>query len=74
MMLKAWLLAGLSMGTAAAQTSIPLPGERAFPENIASSADGTAYVTNTMAPHHSLEAARLRRSHALVGSSRQPDM
>ncbi len=44
MMLKAWLLAGLGIGTAVAQTSIPLPGDRAFPENIASSADGTIYI------------------------------
>jgi sugar lactone lactonase YvrE len=44
MMLKALLLSALGIGTAVAQTSIPLPGERAFPENIASAADGTVYI------------------------------
>jgi streptogramin lyase len=43
-MLKTMVLAALSVGTAVAQTSIPLPGDRAFPENIAASHDGTVYV------------------------------
>jgi len=44
MIVRALILAALSVGTAVAQTSIPLPGERVFPENIAASQDGTVYV------------------------------
>ncbi|HWM66130.1 MAG TPA: hypothetical protein VNO35_06050 [Steroidobacteraceae bacterium] len=43
-MLKAMILATLGVGTAVAQTSIPLPSDRAFPENIGASHDGTVYV------------------------------
>ena len=38
-MLETLILAALAVGT-----GVPLPGERAFPENIASSHDGTIYV------------------------------
>jgi sugar lactone lactonase YvrE len=42
--LLAWMFATFGAVTAHAQTSIALPGERAFPENIAASRDGTLYV------------------------------
>ena len=41
---KAMVLAVLGVATATAQTSIPLPGDRAFPENIAASHDGTIFI------------------------------
>lgn len=41
---RAVLLAALGVATATAQTSIPLPGDRAFPENIAASHDGTIFI------------------------------
>jgi sugar lactone lactonase YvrE len=37
-------LATFGAATAAAQTSIALPGDRVFPENIAASRDGTIYI------------------------------
>ncbi len=43
-MLKAMILVTLGVSTAVAQTSIPLPGDRAFPENIGASHDGTVYI------------------------------
>ena len=42
--LVAWIFATLGAVTAHAQTSIALPGDRVFPENIAASRDGTLYV------------------------------
>jgi sugar lactone lactonase YvrE len=41
---KALVLVAFGVTTATAQTSIPLPGERAFPENIAASHDGTIFI------------------------------
>jgi sugar lactone lactonase YvrE len=41
---QAVILAILGVATATAQTSIPLPGDRAFPENIAASHDGTLFI------------------------------
>jgi hypothetical protein len=43
-MLKALILVTLGVSTAVAQTAIPLPGDRAFPENIGASHDGTVYI------------------------------
>jgi streptogramin lyase len=43
-MLKAIILAAMGVGTAVAQTSIPLPSDHAFPENIGASHDGALYV------------------------------
>lgn len=37
-------LATFSVATAVAQTSIALPGDRAFPENITATRDGTIYI------------------------------
>jgi sugar lactone lactonase YvrE len=42
--LLGWMFATFGAVTAHAQTSIALPGERVFPENIAASRDGTLYV------------------------------
>jgi sugar lactone lactonase YvrE len=42
--LVAWMFATFGAVTAHAQTSIALPGDRVFPENIAASRDGALYV------------------------------